>query len=77
MIILERTLLLYIVSDFDEPVILLKLTGLPPDVTKDVIEAYISGKTNDDVEVKNFTFLEKGDVSASASASIIGLKGIT
>ena len=74
---MKRNLLLYVVSDFGEPVILLKLTGLPSDVTKDLIEVYISGKTDDDVEVKNFTFLEKGDVSASASASIIGLKGIT
>ena len=74
---MKRNLLLYVVSDFGEPVILLKLTGLPPDVTKDLIEVYISGKTDDDVEVKNFTFLEKGDASASASASIIGLTGIT
>ena len=48
----------------------LKLTGLTPVITKDLIEGYIYAKV-DDVEVKSVNLLKNGN----AIASVSGLTG--
>ena len=57
---------------FPDPdaVITLKLTGLSPTITKDLIEGYISAKADDDVEVKSVTLLGGGNAIASVSGFI-------
>ena len=53
-----------------DDVITLKLTGLSPTITKDLIEGYISAKADDDVEVKSVTLLGGGTAIASVSGFI-------
>ena len=56
------------VPDYDPDAVTLKLTGLSPVITKDLIEGYISANA----EVKNVTILEGGN----AIASVSGFKGV-